>query len=122
MDPEFYRLVNQATDIAASGRWATVNARIEGLAANPGENNAWWVQLFGGLCSQNFSEYMSLKRAHENTVAPPVPHSTAVDLMSSCWIDLGAWSRVRQSFPHASMGRCCMNTGCGGCGWSGVGY
>ena len=55
-------------------------------------------------------------------VAPPVPHSTAVDLMSSCWIDLGAWSRVRQSFPHASMGRCCMNTGCGGCGWSGVGY
>ena len=29
------------------------------------------------------------------------------------------WSRVRQSFPHASMGRCCMNTGCG---WSGVGY
>ena len=67
MDPEFSRLVNQATDIAASGRWATVNARIEGLAANPGENNAWWVKLFAGLCFQNFSEYKSLKRAHENT-------------------------------------------------------
>ena len=67
MDPEISRLVNQAADIAASGRWATVNARLEGLAANPGENNAWWVQLVGGLCFQNFSEYKSLKRAHENT-------------------------------------------------------
>ena len=67
MHPEFSRLVNQATDIGESGRWATVNARIEDLAANPGENNDWWVQLVGGLCSQNFSEYNSLKRAHENT-------------------------------------------------------
>ena len=51
----------------------------------------------------------------------PVPHSTAVDLMSSCWIDSDAWNRVRESFAHALMGRCCMNTGCGGSGRSGVG-
>lgn len=65
MDPEFSRLVNDAADIAASGRWATVNVRIEALAANPGEGNAWWVELFAGLCSQSFSEYVSLQRAYD---------------------------------------------------------
>lgn len=66
MDLEFSRLIDQAADIAASGRWAAINARIETLAASPGTDNAWWVQLFGSLCSQNFSEYLSLKRAYEN--------------------------------------------------------
>ncbi len=51
MDPEFSRLVNEAADVAASGRWAAVNARIEALAAKPGADNAWWVQLFASLCS-----------------------------------------------------------------------
>jgi hypothetical protein len=66
MDPAFSRLVNEAADIAASGRWAAVNARIEALAANPGPDNAWWVSLFVSLCSQNFSEYLSLKRDHQS--------------------------------------------------------
>jgi hypothetical protein len=66
MDPEFSRLVNEAAGIAASGRWEAVNARIEALAANPGSDNAWWVQLFAFLCSQNFSEYLSLNRAYES--------------------------------------------------------
>lgn len=66
MDPEFSRLVNEAAGIASSGRWAAVNARIEALAANPGPDNAWWVQLFASLCSQNFGEYLSLKRTYEN--------------------------------------------------------
>ena len=65
MDSEFSRLVAEAADIATSGRWSAVNARIEALAANPGPDNAWWVQLFASLCSQNFSEYLSLKRAYE---------------------------------------------------------
>jgi hypothetical protein len=65
MDPEFSTLVDEAADIAASGRWAAVNERIEYLAANPGADNAWWVQLFASLCSQIFSEYLSLKRAHD---------------------------------------------------------
>jgi hypothetical protein len=66
MDPEFSRLVNEAAEITISGRWAAVNARIEALCANPGPDNAWWVQLFASLCSQTFSEYFSLKRAYEN--------------------------------------------------------
>ena len=66
MDTEFSSFVNDAAGIAASGRWAAVNARIEALAANPGPDNAWWVQIFASLCSQNFGEYLSLKRAYEN--------------------------------------------------------
>jgi hypothetical protein len=65
MDPEFSRLIGEAVEIRTSGRWAAVNAKIEALAANPGSNNSWWVQLFASLCSQTFSEYLSLKRAYE---------------------------------------------------------
>jgi len=66
MDPECSRLVDEAAAISTSGRWAAVNSRIEALAAQPGPYNAWWVQLFGSLCSQNFGEYLALKRAYEN--------------------------------------------------------
>jgi hypothetical protein len=66
MEQEFSRLVNGAADIAASGRWAALNARIEVLAENPGADNAWWVHLFASLSSQNYSEYLSLKRGYEN--------------------------------------------------------
>jgi hypothetical protein len=65
MDPEFLRLVDEAANIPASGRWDAVNERIKHLAANPGADNDWWVQLFGSLCFQVFSEYLSLKHAHE---------------------------------------------------------
>ena len=70
---EFARLVKEAADIAVSGRWAAVNARIEALAAQPGRDNEWWVQLFASLSSQNFSEYLSLKRAYENERGPDTP-------------------------------------------------
>ena len=70
---EFSRHVKEAADIGASGRWAAVNARIEALAAHPGPDNEWWVQLFGSLCSQNFSEYLSLKRAYENKHGQDMP-------------------------------------------------
>jgi hypothetical protein len=73
MDPETSRLVDDAAAIASSGRWAAVNERIETLAAHPGIDNAWWVQLFGALCSHNFSEYMLLKKAYENRQRDDVP-------------------------------------------------
>ncbi len=53
-----------AAGIKTSGRWDAVNARLQQLAANPGVDNAWYVQLFGALCFQVFSEYLALKRAH----------------------------------------------------------
>jgi hypothetical protein len=65
MDPELSRLVDEAANISGSGRWAAVNERIEYLSAHPGVDNSWWVQLLGSLCFQVFSEYLSLKRAHE---------------------------------------------------------
>ena len=40
--------------------------RVEALAANPGPNNEWLVQLFASPCAQNFSEHLSFKRAYEN--------------------------------------------------------
>ena len=73
MDPESPRLVDDAAAIASSGRWAAVSERIETLAAHPGIENAWWVQLFGALCSHNFSEYMLLKKAYENRQRDDVP-------------------------------------------------
>ena len=65
MDPEFSRLVDAAADISTSGRWAAVNARIEYLAANPGVDNGWYVQVLGSLCFQMFSEYLLMKRSYE---------------------------------------------------------
>jgi hypothetical protein len=65
MDPENSRLIEEAANICGSGRWTAVNAAIERLAANPGAGNAWWVEVFGSLCFQIFSEYLALKRAYE---------------------------------------------------------
>jgi len=65
MDPECSRLIDEAANIATSGRWAAINEKITRLAANPGVDNDWWVQLLGCLCFQVFSEYLSLKHAHE---------------------------------------------------------
>ncbi len=64
MDPEFQRLVDAAAEVATSGRWDAANDRIKALAANPGPDNDWHVQLLGCLCSQIFSEYLALKRAY----------------------------------------------------------
>src|SRR4051812_10108838 len=65
MYPEFAKLVEDATNIAASGRWEAVNERIKELAANPGNEDDGWVQLFSSLCFQVFSEYLLLRRSYE---------------------------------------------------------
>ncbi len=64
MDSDFSRMVDDAASIASSGRWDAVNERIEHLAAKPGVDNGWWLQLFASLCAQAFSEYLLLKRAY----------------------------------------------------------
>jgi len=64
MDPEFQRLVDAAAEVAATGQWDAVNERIKNLAASPGPDGAWHVQLLGCLCSRLFSEYLLLKRAY----------------------------------------------------------
>jgi hypothetical protein len=66
MDPEFSRFVKAADEIRTSGRWTAVNTAVERLAGNPGVNNGWHVQLLGCLCFRVCSEYLSLKRAHED--------------------------------------------------------
>ncbi len=65
MDQELTKSINDADDIKTSGRWAEINIRIQYMAENTGSDNAWWVQLFGALCFQNFSEYHYLICAYE---------------------------------------------------------
>jgi hypothetical protein len=65
MDPVFSKWVDDAANIAASGRWAAINERIRHLCANPSADNAWLVQVLASLCAQVFSEYLALKRAYE---------------------------------------------------------
>jgi hypothetical protein len=66
MNTEFARLVNDAAQIEACGRWDSTKARIKFLARNLGSDNSWWVQLFGGLCCHTYCEYLALKRTYEN--------------------------------------------------------
>jgi hypothetical protein len=61
--PFFSRLVADAANIKESGRWAAMNEKIACLAKNPGDGNAWQVQLLGALCFQVFSEYRRLQDA-----------------------------------------------------------
>jgi hypothetical protein len=67
MNAELSRWVEDASEIAASGRWAAVDERIKQLGANPEADNAWWARLFSSLCASIFSEYLSLKRAYEDS-------------------------------------------------------
>jgi hypothetical protein len=69
MLPEFARHVDAAEQINTSGRWAAVNASIERLAANPGVDNAWYVELIAGLCFNVLSEYWLLRNAYADTKA-----------------------------------------------------
>lgn len=65
MDSEFSRLIDEAEKIGTSGRWDAMNIALKRLAANPGLDNAWHVQVLGALCSNIFSEYLLLKSDYE---------------------------------------------------------
>jgi hypothetical protein len=58
-------MVDHVTTLRTSGRWAAVNAKIERLYESPGVGTEWYVQTFGALLSQVFSEYLSLERTYE---------------------------------------------------------
>jgi hypothetical protein len=64
VNPEFAKHVADAANVKSSGRWAAMNAKIERLAEKPGVGNEWYVQLFGGLCYQVFSEYHLIESAY----------------------------------------------------------
>jgi hypothetical protein len=65
MDPEYAKLVDDAANIATSGRWAAVDEEIKRLAANPEVGNEWYVQLICNLWFELFSEHDQLKKAFE---------------------------------------------------------
>ncbi len=88
VDAEFSKLVDQAAAIATSGRWDAVNSKLEGLAASPGEGNAWWVELIMSLCSQNFIEYLLLKRSYVDSR----PDSALLAWRARNLLELSVWS------------------------------
>ena len=63
MSPEMKKFIDDAAQVRESGRWAAMNEGIKALAANPGPNNAWQVQVLGGLCFKVFNEYLRLQDA-----------------------------------------------------------
>jgi hypothetical protein len=67
MNAELSRWVDDAMDIAASGRWAAFNDSVTQIGAHPGPDSAWRVKLFSSLCESVFSEYLLLKRAYEDS-------------------------------------------------------
>jgi hypothetical protein len=64
MNSIYAMFVANAAEIKTSGRWKAINARIVRMAAKPGPGNAWYVQVFGSLCSQLFAEYIHLEKAY----------------------------------------------------------
>src|SRR5665647_1451126 len=72
MQPEFSQFVDDAANVKVSGRWDAMNTKIQRLAAKPGVGNEWYVQLFGALCYQVFSEYHQLEKAYKGRENAPL--------------------------------------------------
>lgn len=71
MEDDFARLISEAANIKSSGRWTALNEKIRQLADNDNGYEAWQVQVVAALCAQNFSEYIALKKAYEETGSEP---------------------------------------------------
>ena len=76
MNRVFSRFVDDAADIKSSGRWTALNGHIKQMAASPGADNEWYVQLFGQFCYQVLSEYRLLQDAHAAKPGIVMPSSS----------------------------------------------
>ena len=88
MDPELSRLVDAATSVSTTGRWAAVNTKIGYLAANASGDNAWHGQLIASLCFHVFSEYLLLKYAYEKS---PEENSSILAWRARNLLELSVW-------------------------------
>ena len=57
--------IQEATNIALSGRGKAVNDKIEQMVANPALANAWSIKVFGPLCFALISEFFALQKAYD---------------------------------------------------------
>lgn len=71
MEDDFADFVQQADEIKTSGRWKALNEKVRCLADNNNGYDAWQVQVLAALCAQNFSEYLALKKAYEDSGSEP---------------------------------------------------
>ncbi|MBM3950203.1 MAG: hypothetical protein FJ311_01960 [Rhodospirillales bacterium] len=67
MDSELTTHIAAAEKIKSSGRWGAINQKIRQLAANHNGHEAWQIQVLGALSFKNFSEYLALKKAYEDS-------------------------------------------------------
>lgn len=86
--PEFGQWVRDADLIGKSGRWNAVNEAIVKLSAQPGTVAAEWLQVFGCLTAATFSEYLSLKRAYQETSSD----SSLIAWRARNLLELSVWS------------------------------
>jgi hypothetical protein len=71
MKEEFARSISVADEIRTSGRWTALNQKICQLADNHNGYEAWQIQVLAALSARNFSEYLALKKAYEDTGSEP---------------------------------------------------
>lgn len=71
MQDDVTSFIEQAKEIKTSGRWKALHEKIIRLADNHNGHEAWQVQVLEALCAKNFSEYLSLKKAYEDTGSEP---------------------------------------------------
>lgn len=98
MNSEFAKFVDDAANVKTSGRWDAINAKITRLVTKPGVGNEWYVQLFGALCFQVFSEYHLL----ENAYGAGRGNASLLAWRARNLLELSVWSRFfTKSREHA---------------------
>jgi hypothetical protein len=98
VNSEFAKFVDDAANVKTSGRWDAINAKITRLATKPGVGNEWYVQLFGALCFQVFSEYHLL----ENAYGAGRGNASLLAWRARNLLELSVWSRYfTKSREHA---------------------
>lgn len=71
MEEDALIFIAQAEEIKTSGRWKALNDNIRCLADNHNGHEEWQVQVLASLCAQNFSGYIAMKKAYEDSGSEP---------------------------------------------------
>lgn len=67
VDPEARALIDTAVAIYSSGRWKAINQVIDNMARDPQQRRKWSWRVHAPLCTAVFSNYLALRRIHEQT-------------------------------------------------------
>jgi hypothetical protein len=71
MENEFKRLISEAAEIKASGKWNALNQKIQQLVNDNNGYEEWEIQVLANLCFHNFSGFFALKKAYDDIKSEP---------------------------------------------------